>query len=147
MCPLLAESSNVDEDDDLAPDRAAAEVIDTMALDLSKHVFPLVFDFASLSCQDANPKFREASATALSVVSEGCAELVKEKSYYVLPAHFLTSSYCHSPCNHATTSVLQPSTFSLHTPTACALPGHVLPVGSRSFTRHLWLFIAKEKKG
>ncbi|XP_022776503.1 importin-4 isoform X2 [Durio zibethinus] len=84
MCPLLAESSNVDEDDDLAPDRAAAEVIDTMALNLSRHVFPLVFEFASISSQNVNPKFREASVTALGVVSEGCAELMKDKLEPVL---------------------------------------------------------------
>ncbi|KAK6156979.1 hypothetical protein DH2020_011227 [Rehmannia glutinosa] len=79
MCPLLAESTNRDEDDDLAPDRAAAEVIDTMALNLSKQVFPPVFEFASLSSQNANPKFREASVTALGVISEGCLELMKDK--------------------------------------------------------------------
>ncbi|KAM7482176.1 hypothetical protein LguiB_006759 [Lonicera macranthoides] len=44
------ESTDRDEyDDDLAPDRAAAEVIDTMALNLSKHVFPTVLEFASLN--------------------------------------------------------------------------------------------------
>ncbi|XP_044490164.1 importin-4 [Mangifera indica] len=79
MCPLLAESNNADEDDDLAPDRAAAEVIDTMALSLSKHVFPPVFEFASLSSQNANPKYREASVTALGVISEGCVEWMKDK--------------------------------------------------------------------
>lgn len=79
MCPLLAESANGDEDDDLAPDRAAAEVIDTMALNLSKHVFPPVFEFASVSVQSLNPKYREASATVLGVISEGCLELMKDK--------------------------------------------------------------------
>lgn len=79
MCPLLAESTEGDEDDDLAPDRAAAEVIDTMALNLPKHVFPPVFEFASLSSQNANPKYREASVTALGVISEGCLELMKNK--------------------------------------------------------------------
>ncbi|XP_022896959.1 importin-4 isoform X2 [Olea europaea var. sylvestris] len=79
MCPLLAESTNRDEDDDLAPDRAAAEVIDTMALNLSKQVFPPVFEFASLSSQSANPKFREAAVTSLGVISEGCLELMKNK--------------------------------------------------------------------
>ncbi|KAJ9687439.1 hypothetical protein PVL29_016073 [Vitis rotundifolia] len=79
MCPLLAESANGDEDDDLAPDRAAAEVIDTMALNLSKHMFPPVFEFASLSSQSANPKYREASATVLGVISEGCLDLMKDK--------------------------------------------------------------------
>ncbi|KAJ8759642.1 hypothetical protein K2173_009289 [Erythroxylum novogranatense] len=79
MCPLLAESTKSDEDDDLAPDRAAAEVIDTMAMNLSKHMFPPVFEFASLSSQSANPKYREASVTALGVISEGCLELMKEK--------------------------------------------------------------------
>lgn len=83
MCPLLAESS-ADEDDDLAPDRAAAEVIDTMALNLSKHVFSPVFEFASLSCQNANPKYREASVTALGVISEGCSEFMKIKLEPVL---------------------------------------------------------------
>ncbi|KAG4399185.1 hypothetical protein GLYMA_08G187000v4 [Glycine max] len=47
LCPLLAESTNETEDDDLAPDRAAAEVIDTMALNIPKHVFQPVFEFAS----------------------------------------------------------------------------------------------------
>ncbi|KAF5444081.1 hypothetical protein F2P56_036585 [Juglans regia] len=84
MCPLLAESTDGDEDDDLAPDRAAAEVIDTMALNLPKHVFPPVFEFASLSSQNANPKYREASVTALGVISEGCLELMKNKLEPVL---------------------------------------------------------------
>ncbi|KAL6494510.1 hypothetical protein OROGR_031310 [Orobanche gracilis] len=84
MCPLLAESTNQDEDDDLAPDRAAAEVIDTLALYLSKQVFPPVFEFASLSSRNANPKFREASLTVLGVISEGCLQLMKAKLEPVL---------------------------------------------------------------
>ncbi|KAL1536317.1 importin-4 isoform X1 [Salvia divinorum] len=84
MCPLLAESTDRDDDDDLAPDRAAAEVIDTMAINLSKQVFPPVLEFSSLSSQNANPKFREASVTALGVISEGCLELMKGKMEPVL---------------------------------------------------------------
>lgn len=84
MCPLLAESTNRDEDDDLAPDRAAAEVIDTMAINLPKQVFPPVLEFSSLGSQNANPKFREASVTALGVISEGCLELMKGKLEPVL---------------------------------------------------------------
>lgn len=84
MCPLLAESTDRDEDDDMAPDRAAAEVIDTMAINLSKQVFPPVFEFSSLGSQNANPKFREASVTALGVISEGCLELMKGKLEPVL---------------------------------------------------------------
>ncbi|XP_010268961.1 PREDICTED: importin-4-like isoform X2 [Nelumbo nucifera] len=83
ICPLLAETQG-DEDDDLASDRAAAEVLDTMALNLSKHVFPPVFEFSSLSIQSTNPKYREASVTALGVVSEGCFELMKDKLEPVL---------------------------------------------------------------
>ncbi|KAJ4964923.1 hypothetical protein NE237_016772 [Protea cynaroides] len=79
MCPLLAETTHGDEDDDLAADRAAAEVIDTMATNLPKHVFPPVFEFSSLSFQSPNPKYREASVTALGVVSEGCFDLMKHK--------------------------------------------------------------------
>lgn len=84
MCPLLAESTDRDEDDDLASDRAAAEVIDTMALNLSKFVLPPVFEFASINSQNANPKFREASVTALGVISEGCMEWMKNKLDSVL---------------------------------------------------------------
>ncbi|CAI8591539.1 unnamed protein product [Vicia faba] len=84
LCPLLAESTNEDEDDDLAPDRAAAEVIDTMALNIPKHVFPPVLEFASVSYQNANPKFREAAVTALGVISEGCLELMKQNLEPVL---------------------------------------------------------------
>ncbi|XP_076920880.1 uncharacterized protein LOC143582105 [Bidens hawaiensis] len=80
LCPLLTESANREEnDDDLAPDRAAAEVLDTMSLKIPKHVFPPVFEFASLSSQSVDPKFREAAVTVLGVVSEGCFELMKEK--------------------------------------------------------------------
>ena len=84
ICPLFAESTDGDEDDDLAPDRGAAEVIDTMALNLPKHVFPPVFEFASLSSQNANPKYREASVTALGVISEGCLESMKKQLEPVL---------------------------------------------------------------
>nr|DAD39713.1 TPA_asm: hypothetical protein HUJ06_014036 [Nelumbo nucifera] len=79
ICPLLAETSQGDEDDDLAADRAAAEVLDTMAVNLPKHVFPPVFEFSSLSIQSINPKYREASVTALGIVSEGCFELMIDK--------------------------------------------------------------------
>ncbi|GAB2283581.1 hypothetical protein Dimus_018088 [Dionaea muscipula] len=84
MCLLLVESSNGTDDDDLAPDRAAAEVIDTLALNLSKQVFPPIFEFASISSQNANPKFREAAVTALGVVSEGCLEVMKDKLQSIL---------------------------------------------------------------
>ncbi|XP_010451154.1 PREDICTED: importin-4-like [Camelina sativa] len=84
MCPLLAESSDQEDDDDLAPDRAAAEVIDTLAMNLPKHVFPPVLEFASVYYQNTNPKCREASATALGVISEGCFDMMKEKLEPVL---------------------------------------------------------------
>ncbi|XP_048128296.1 importin-4 isoform X3 [Rhodamnia argentea] len=79
MCPLLAQSTSGDEDDDLSPDRAAAEVIDTIAVNIPKHILPPVFEFASVSSQNSNPKFREASVTALGVISEGCSHLMKDK--------------------------------------------------------------------
>lgn len=84
MCPLLAESTDADDDDDLSPDRAAAEVIDTMAINIPKLVFQPVLEFASVSSQNTNSKFREASATALGVISEGCSLLMKEKIEAVL---------------------------------------------------------------
>ncbi|KAK8966711.1 hypothetical protein KSP40_PGU008851 [Platanthera guangdongensis] len=84
MCPLLTETISGDEDSDLASDRAAAEVIDTMSINMPKHVFPPVFEFASLSYNNANPKFREASTTALGVISEGCFDLLKGRLENVL---------------------------------------------------------------
>ncbi|XP_038984750.1 probable importin subunit beta-4 isoform X3 [Phoenix dactylifera] len=84
MCPLLTETSAGEEDSDLAADRAAAEVIDTMAINIPKHVFPPVLEFASMNFCHINPKYREASVTALGVVSEGCFELLKDKLEYVL---------------------------------------------------------------
>ncbi|KAL9271909.1 putative importin subunit beta-4 [Drosera capensis] len=83
-CLLLVESSNEDDNDDLAPDRAAAEVIDTLALNLPKQVYPPIFEFASVSSQNVNPKFREAAVTALGVVSEGCLDLMKKNLQPVL---------------------------------------------------------------
>ncbi|PKA63742.1 Transportin-1 [Apostasia shenzhenica] len=84
MCPLLTETASGDDDFDLASDRAAAEVIDTMAINLPKHVFSPVFEFASVNYSHANPKFREASVTALGVISEGCFELLKDRLENVL---------------------------------------------------------------
>ncbi|MCL7048765.1 hypothetical protein MKW94_029874 [Papaver nudicaule] len=85
MCPLFAEAGQGDEDDDLAADRAAAEVIDTMAVNIPKLVFPPVFEFSSLSIQSPNPKYREASVTALGVISEGCHDQMKDKLEHILP--------------------------------------------------------------
>ncbi|WCJ41256.1 ARM repeat superfamily protein [Euphorbia peplus] len=55
-----------------------------MALNLPKHVFPPVFEFASVNIQNANPKYREASVTALVVISEGCLDFMKDKMEPVL---------------------------------------------------------------
>lgn len=79
MCPLLTETANEDEDSDLAADRSAAEVIDTMAINLPRHVFAPVLDFASVRFRDINPKYREAAVTSLGVISEGCSEQFKDK--------------------------------------------------------------------
>lgn len=84
MCPLLAES-NDDENDDVATDKAAAEVIDTMALNLPNHVFNPVLEFSSMSSQSPEPKYREAANTALGVIAEGCIDLMKKKLDSVLP--------------------------------------------------------------
>ncbi|WCJ35883.1 ARM repeat superfamily protein [Euphorbia peplus] len=81
---IYTKSTDADEDVDLNPDRADAEVIDTMALNLPKHVFPPVFEFASVNIQNANPKYREASVTALGVISEGCLDFMKDKMEPVL---------------------------------------------------------------
>uniref|UniRef100_A0A0E0CYC3 Importin N-terminal domain-containing protein n=1 Tax=Oryza meridionalis TaxID=40149 RepID=A0A0E0CYC3_9ORYZ len=79
MCPLLTETADEDGDSDLAADRSAAEVIDTMAINLPRHVFPPVLEFASVSFRHINPKYREAAVTSLGVVSEGCCEHLKDK--------------------------------------------------------------------
>lgn len=79
MCPLLTETANEDEDSDLAADRSAAEVIDTMAINLPRHVLAPVLEFASVSFHHINPKYREAAVTSLGVISEGCCEHLKDK--------------------------------------------------------------------
>ncbi|KAL5219275.1 hypothetical protein ABZP36_019959 [Zizania latifolia] len=79
MCPLLTETANEDGDSDLAADRSAAEVIDTMSINLPRHVLPPVLEFASVSFRHINPKYREAAVTSLGVVSEGCCEHLKDK--------------------------------------------------------------------
>ncbi|XP_072991825.1 probable importin subunit beta-4 [Typha latifolia] len=84
MCPLLTETVSGDDDSDMAADRAAAEVIDTMAINIPKHVFAPVLEFASLSSNHVDLKYREASVTSLGVISEGCFELLKDKLEDVL---------------------------------------------------------------
>ncbi|KAF9608378.1 hypothetical protein IFM89_009744 [Coptis chinensis] len=87
MCPLLAEATEGVELDDLAADRAAAEVIDTMAINLPKLVFPPVLEFASLSSQ--NPEITSHYEIVLPCILnalEDVSDEVKEKSYYALAA-------------------------------------------------------------
>lgn len=79
MCPMLTEATNSDENDDMSPDRAVAEVLDTMSVKLSNHVFPFAFEFASESSQSVDLKFREASMMLLGLITEGCLELIKGK--------------------------------------------------------------------
>jgi HEAT repeat protein len=79
VCPLLAEINNHDEDD-VSMDRAAAEVLDTMAINLpKKYVFPLVLEFAVGTAGNPDPNCREASIMALGVITEGCSESMKKK--------------------------------------------------------------------
>ncbi|MCO5558950.1 hypothetical protein L7F22_012541 [Adiantum nelumboides] len=80
ICPLLAEVNNRQDEDELSMDRAAAEVLDTMALSLpKKYVFPVVLDFAAGGYGSADPNCREAAVMALGVISEGCFEIMKKK--------------------------------------------------------------------
>lgn len=82
ICPLLAERA--DDNDDLAADSAAAEVIDTMAFKLPKLVFPPILEFSSLSISNTNCNYREASVTALGIVSEGCSYVLKDNLDHVM---------------------------------------------------------------
>ncbi|KAL8237487.1 hypothetical protein R6Q59_018568 [Mikania micrantha] len=77
-------ATDSDLDDDLSSDRTAAEVIDTMSINLSYYVFPHVFEFASENSRNVDPKFREASIMVLGLISEGCLEMLKEKLEPVL---------------------------------------------------------------
>ncbi|KAI5071652.1 hypothetical protein GOP47_0013903 [Adiantum capillus-veneris] len=80
ICPLLAEVNNRQDEDELSMDRAAAEVLDTMALSLpKKYVFPVVLDFAAGSYGSPDPNCREAAVMVLGVISEGCFEVMKKK--------------------------------------------------------------------
>lgn len=85
MCPLLTETNqDNDDDDDISADRASAEVIDTIALNLPKLVFSPILEFASLNIHNKDLKYREASATVLGIVSEGCLNFMKDKLEHVL---------------------------------------------------------------
>lgn len=85
ICPLLAEVNNRQDEDELSMDRAAAEVLDTMAMSLpKKHVFPIVLEFAAGSCGSPDPNCREAAVMALGVISEGCFDIMKKKLHDIL---------------------------------------------------------------
>eukprot|EP00249_Psilotum_nudum_P024844 c29306_g1_i2 orf=418-3579(+) len=85
VCPLLAEGDNRHDEDDISIDRAAAEVLDTMAMSLPrKHVFPSVFEFSITGFQSSDPSYREAAVMSLGVISEGCFEAMKTKLEDVL---------------------------------------------------------------
>lgn len=84
MYPILAEQSHHSTDEDTA-DKAAAELLDTMALSLpKKHVFPPVFHFVSSNLKNSDWHYREAAMMALGVISEGCFEMMKGRIQEVL---------------------------------------------------------------
>ncbi|KAJ7247679.1 hypothetical protein O6H91_Y377800 [Diphasiastrum complanatum] len=85
MCQILAEPDYRRDEDDVSADRAAAEVLDTMAMSLpKKHVFPPVLNFAISNFQNADYNYREAAVMSLGVISEGCFEIMKSKMSDIL---------------------------------------------------------------
>ncbi|OAE28961.1 hypothetical protein AXG93_2960s1400 [Marchantia polymorpha subsp. ruderalis] len=85
MCPILAEPDARHSEDEVSSDRAAAEVLDTMAMSLpKKHVFPPILQFAVNNFQNPDPNWREAAVMSLGVISEGCYEVMKSKLVGVL---------------------------------------------------------------
>jgi hypothetical protein len=72
-------------EDDIACERAAAEVLDTMATSLpKKHVFPPVLHFAVSNIHNSDPNYRDAAVMSLGVISEGCYEVMKTRLEDVL---------------------------------------------------------------
>ncbi|KAI5426225.1 hypothetical protein KIW84_031883 [Lathyrus oleraceus] len=68
---LLAESINKGEDDDLAPEQAAAEVIDAMALNIPKQsFFPVFFELASAAEQAFFPYVLHVTKSSADVHSD-----------------------------------------------------------------------------
>jgi hypothetical protein len=85
ICPILAEPESRVHEDDIACERAAAEVLDTMATSLpKKHVFPPVLHFAVSNIHNSDPNYRDAAVMSLGVISEGCYEVMKTRLEDVL---------------------------------------------------------------
>ncbi len=85
MCPILAEPDTRNHEDEVAPEHAAAEVLDTMAMNLpKKHIFPPVLHFSVSNCRNPDPNYRDAAVMALGVISEGCFEVMKTRLEEVL---------------------------------------------------------------
>ena len=70
FCPLLAESTNKGEDDDLAPEQSAVEVIDEMALNIPKYCFPRVLELASAAEQAFFPYVLHVTKSSADVHSD-----------------------------------------------------------------------------
>jgi hypothetical protein len=85
MCSILAEPDTRNHEDEVAPEHAAAEVLDTMAMNLpKKHIFPPVLHFSVSNCRNPDPNYRDAAVMALGVISEGCFEVMKTRLEEVL---------------------------------------------------------------
>jgi len=85
ICPILAEPESRVHEDDIACERAVAEVLDTMATSLpKKHVFPPVLHFAVSNFHNSDPNYRDAAVMSLGVISEGCYEVMKTRLEEVL---------------------------------------------------------------
>ncbi|XP_024542572.1 importin-4 isoform X1 [Selaginella moellendorffii] len=78
MCQILSEEDFELDEYSVSADRAAAEVLDTMALHLiNKHVFPHVFSFALSNFQRSEYSIREAAVMSLGIIAEGCYEIMR----------------------------------------------------------------------
>eukprot|EP00898_Chlorokybus_atmophyticus_P005187 jgi/Chlat1/566/Chrsp103S01005 len=77
LCPMCAEPDTDVAEDQLAPQKFAAQVLDNMAIHLPhKHIFPPCATFAKQVFADSNStaEQRTAAVLVLGVIAQGCAE-------------------------------------------------------------------------
>ena len=71
------------------------QALDTLALHLpSKHILPEALAFAHQAIHSPEPHIRHAACSVALVVTEGCADMLKQRLPDILQVGFLTSWCC-----------------------------------------------------
>ncbi|GBG68591.1 hypothetical protein CBR_g3136 [Chara braunii] len=86
MCPVITEPEGRDEEDEISAHRFAAQLVDTLAVNLpKKHVYPPLLEFVKMNAHSQAANNREAASMVLGIIAEGCNEVMRQGLDELMP--------------------------------------------------------------